>query len=61
MKLLEILWLILGFALLLALPGLLSGSDIYSALLYLSLFTVFLIISEKKVKPSRDFSKRKDL
>ncbi|MCX8183098.1 MAG: hypothetical protein N3F08_01570 [Crenarchaeota archaeon] len=59
MKLLETLWLILGFALLLVLPSLLRGSDVYSAFLYLGFFTVFLVVSEKKVKPSRDSSKRK--
>ncbi|NHV99026.1 MAG: hypothetical protein HA496_05175 [Thaumarchaeota archaeon] len=58
MRLIEILWLILGFALLMVLPGLLSGSDVYSTLVYLCFFTVFLVISEKKVKRSQDFSKR---
>ena len=52
MKLLEALWLTLGVALLLVLPGLLASCDFYAALLYFTGFTVFLVISEKKVKPS---------
>lgn len=52
MRLLDALWLVLGLTLLLFLPGLLVKCDFYAALLYFTGFTVFLVISQKKVKPS---------
>lgn len=52
MRLLEALWLTLGLALLVVLPGLLASCDVYATVLYLTGFTVFLVVSEKKVKTS---------